>query len=59
MRNINLFIIATAMILTAGVGGWTVLTTYNVKSAAKPANNYDLPARPPILVGLFVVPVVY
>ena len=59
MRKINLFIIATAMILTAGVGGWTVLTTYDVKAAAKPTNNDDLPARPPVRGGLFVLPVVY
>jgi hypothetical protein len=59
MRRINMFIIATAMILTAGVGGWTVLTTYDVKAAAKPTNNYDFPARPPVRGGLFVLPVVY
>jgi hypothetical protein len=59
MRKINLFIIATAMILTAGVGGWTVLTTYDVKAAAKPTNNDDFPARPPVRGGLFVLTVVY
>jgi len=59
MRKINLFIIATAMILTAGVGGWTVLTTYDVKAAAKPTNDDDFPARPPVRGGLFVLSVVY
>jgi hypothetical protein len=59
MRKINLFIIATAVILTAGVGGWTVLTTFDVKAAAQPTNIDDFPGRPPIRGGLFVVPVVY
>ena len=59
MHKISLLVVVTALVLTAVIGGWTVLTTYDVKAAAKPTNNYDFPARPPVRGGLFVLPVVY
>ena len=33
MHKISLFVVATALILTAGIGGWTALTTTDVKGS--------------------------
>jgi hypothetical protein len=59
MHKISFLVVATALILTAGIGGWTVLTTSDVKAAAKATNNDDFPGRTPIHGGLFVMPPVY
>jgi hypothetical protein len=60
MRTIRLFVIATAaLILTAGIGGWTVMTTSNVKAAANATNSDGFGGRPPIRGGLGVLPPLY
>ena len=62
MHKISLFVVATALILTAGIGGWTALTTTDVKAAAKATNMDSQWAYPdtrgPLChaVGLLVVP---
>jgi hypothetical protein len=57
MRKLSLFVIATAaLILTAGIGGWTVMTTSDVRAAAKVTNN---DGRAPIHGGLGVLPPLY
>jgi hypothetical protein len=60
MRNIRIFVIATAaLILTAGIGGWIVITTSDVRAAAQAANPNDFGGRSPIRGGLAVLPPVY
>ena len=60
MRTIRLFVIATAaLILTAGIGGWTVMTTSHVRAAANATNGDDFGGRPPIRGGLGVLPPVF
>ena len=57
MRRISLFVVTTAaLILTAGIGGWTVMTTSDVRAAAKVTNN---DGRAPIHGGLGVLPPLY
>jgi hypothetical protein len=57
MRRISLFVVATAaLILTAGIGGWTVMTTSDVRAAANATNN---DGRAPIHGGLGVLPPLY
>jgi hypothetical protein len=51
MHKISLLVVATALALTAGIGGWTVLTAQ--------ANSDDSGGRTPIRGGLFVMPRVY
>jgi hypothetical protein len=58
MHKISLFVVATALILTAGIGGWTALTTTDVKAAAK-ATNMDSSGRTPIRGGHFVMQSVF
>jgi hypothetical protein len=60
MRRISLFVIAiAALILAAGIGGWTVMTTSDVKAAATATNNDDFGGRAPIRGGLGVLPPLY
>ena len=59
MHKISLLVVATALILTAGIGGWTVLTTSDVKAAAKAINSDDFRGRTPIRGGLFVMPPIF
>jgi hypothetical protein len=58
MQKISLLVVAAALVLTAVIGGWTVLTTSHVKAAAQ-ANSDDFGERTPIRGGLFVMPPVY
>jgi hypothetical protein len=57
MRKISCLIVATAFLLAAGIGGWTVLTTSDV--AAKASHSDNLGGRTPIRGGLFVMPPVF
>ena len=58
MPKISLLVVAAALALTAGVGGWTALTTTDVKAAAK-ATNIDSGGRTPIRGGHFVIQSVF
>ena len=58
MPKISLLVVAAALVLTAGVGGWTALTTTDVKAAAK-ATNIDSGGRTPIRGGHFVIQSVF
>jgi hypothetical protein len=57
MRKISCLIVATAFLLAAGIGGWTVLTTSDV--AAKASHSDNLGGRTPIRGGLFFMPPVF
>ena len=46
MHKISFLVVAAALVLTAGVGSWTALTTTDVKAAAK-ATNMDSGGRTP------------
>jgi hypothetical protein len=60
MRRISLFaIITAALILTAGIGMWTAITTSDVRAAANVANHHDFGAHTAIRGGLGVLPPVY
>lgn len=39
-KDICLFVILTALILTAGIGGWTLLTTSHVNAAATATDGF-------------------
>jgi hypothetical protein len=52
MRKISFVIIATALILTAGVGGWVASTTAHDRAAH--VENYR--GGTPVSGGLFVMP---
>ena len=58
MHKISLLVVAAALVLTAGVGGWTALTTTDVKAAAQ-ATNTDSAGRTPIRGGHFVMQSVF
>jgi hypothetical protein len=59
MRRISLFVIATAALILTGIGGWTVITTSDVRAAAKATNNDDFGGRTPIRGGLGALPPLY
>jgi hypothetical protein len=56
MHKISSLIVATALLLAAGIGGWTVLTTSDV--AAK-ATHSDSISRPTHIGGHFAIPAAY
>jgi hypothetical protein len=58
MHKISFLVVAAALVLTAGVGSWTALTTTDVKAAAK-ATNMDSGGRTPIRGGHFVMQSVF
>ena len=58
MHKISLLVVATALILAAGIGVWTALTTSDVKAAAK-ANGDNFGGRTPIHGGLGDLPPLY
>jgi hypothetical protein len=55
-KEICLVVIFTALILTAGVGGWTVLTTSHVNAAAKATNSDEFRGATTLGGGLFFMP---
>src|SRR5262245_24189565 len=57
MCKISSLIVATALLLAAGIGGWTVLTTSNV--AAKATTHSDGFSGPTHIGGHFSIPSVY
>jgi len=60
MRKTSFFlVVATALILAMGVGGWTAMTTTGVNAAGKAANIDGVPGRTPIRGGHSVMPPVF
>ena len=60
MRKMSFFlVVATALILAMGVGGWTAMTTTGVNAAGKTANIDGFPGRTPIRGGHSVIPPVF
>jgi hypothetical protein len=53
-KDIRLIVILTALILTAGIGAWTVLTTSHVNAAATATD--DFRGSTTLGGGLFFVP---
>jgi hypothetical protein len=53
-KDISFFVILAALILTAGIGGWTVLTTSHVKAAATATDGFR--GSTTLGGGLFFVP---
>ena len=45
MRKISSLIVATALLLAAGIGGWTVLTTSNVAAKATHSDSFRGPTH--------------
>ena len=58
MHKISSLILATALILAAGVGTWIVLTATDVKAAAK-ATHAEPGGRTPIRGGHYVMQSVF
>ena len=53
-KDIRLLAILTALVLTAGIGGWIVLTTSHVKAAATATEGFR--GSTTLGGGLFLVP---
>ena len=45
MRKISSLIVATALLLAAGIGGWTVLATSNVAAKATHSDSFSGPTH--------------
>jgi hypothetical protein len=56
MRKISSLIVATALLLAAGIGAWTVLTTSNVAAKAPHSDGFSGPTH---IGGHFAIPSVY
>ena len=56
MNKISSLIVATALLLAAGIGGWTVLTTSDVAAKATHSDSFSGPTH---IGGHFAIPLAY
>jgi hypothetical protein len=56
VNKISSLIVATALLLAAGIGGWTVLTTSDVAAKATHSDSFSGPTH---IGGHFAIPAAY